>query len=1442
MQNRRDIPWLQVIRFHKEVTRRAEEAFFALPAGKADSNRWSSLKAFEPADLAGPWPLNENALVSESMARSVRREDVEDLFLGGPCWFRWQRGRGKNWNVEWLPVLYRQVKVVVNAEWALAIVPDQGNWEISPLVYSLLERLNVVPDSPLEEWFPQRLERAEKQHQETGEGLTRVLADIIAQDLPELGELLHQDFPADKVSQIPTPWVLFTPPSSTSAFYRHLMSDFQKLEERFKEPKAQIGGLELLEDIGSAEALPEASVLPIVPLDEWQHRAVSGILQGKPVTVISGPPGTGKSQVVVSSLLNAWAQGTSVLFASNNNQAVDVVRERVEKFEGEFPIAIRAGSKRASNLEDALRRTLNVIAAAGGGATGTANEGQGRQGRLVSDKQELQKFLDSKLPQRLDEALRSALNAYSNYQQAVADLESAEEAARAGLRNLGYSGRAESFADDVLTPLENWVQRLGDARREIGQANERRESLAAEIRDAKSSRDRAAQSIGLDSSSVRSWEWLTSGPGPELLEAWLGRFRTLLSTPLERSLESYEWKSAYEAWSGSKEAKAWATGALDVSRRVAEACEELEPATRRVEEAREGMERQRAVVLALGVPESVAVEPDLLVLWTSHYSEYCTLPATRGAWVPWSRKSRLGRRLKACERKLRSSFPLSLWQRIGRLDDASRSGLGEVVEQTESWLETRAKWQDAQAEASEIEKSLAHLRAKARAADAAGAPDTGDLGEWRAFANVLSKRTELCGLAAAAWTKRETRDEVLDSLRSIANEYQATGSGIPLKEAWVEGQGLAFNQAVLALGADSGVSQVVAARQALYSEPFTSLIETWRVARELEGQARAAEASLAQVSSEEQLIRSWWERRPAAVVGEFGSHDRLPVESDEPLRHLETCGAWFGEWRQFVEKVRIEKQTLVADEREWARQKLAQAADEIPTGAGRKAIQDLVGDVLAGKEDEWPTEEITQAFVEFNPERLRARIEQIDQQLEALSFDLAKEKWVTKLADDPTIQEDLSTLLKHYKTQRQRITEDDYELFQRVLRAVPIWITTALSPQALPLVPGLFDLLIIDEATQCTLTNLLPLVYRAKRLVVIGDPEQLPAIPTLTSGAEQALARTYEVEEWLDLLGHAENNVYSTAVQCLPKRYSDVIALLDHYRSHPLIIGFANQHVYQKRLRLRKEPGHGVQVPGGPGVHGVNIQGACERGDRGRSWRNRNEAEKVVELVQQLRGNDQFAGFTIGVVSPFRPQVDLIETQLDGLGMSRGVATGTAHRFQGDERDVMIFSPVVAKGITDGAARWVESPRNLINVAVTRAREALFFVADYAACRRQPGILGELTRYAEDVTTLRETSPAELDLFSWMAVQGWSPEVHKVIGDIEVDFVLLNAGARLAVEVDGDQHDTTKAQDAARDAFLQARGYNVLRFPARAVRETPASVIREIATALEIDLEEGLNT
>ena len=91
--------------------------------------------------------------------------------------------------------------------------------------------------------------------------------------------------------------------------------------------------------------------------------------------------------------------------------------------------------------------------------------------------------------------------------------------------------------------------------------------------------------------------------------------------------------------------------------------------------------------------------------------------------------------------------------------------------------------------------------------------------------------------------------------------------------------------------------------------------------------------------------------------------------------------------------------------------------------------------------------------------------------------------------------------------------------------------------------PGLFDVVVIDDAPKCKLTDVLPLIFRAKRLVVIGDPTQLPAPEAPCEAEKPALAARYGIEEWTEFLGHAGNNAYKAAVGVLPRGEADVISL-----------------------------------------------------------------------------------------------------------------------------------------------------------------------------------------------------------------------------------------------------------------------------------------------------------
>jgi hypothetical protein len=284
------------------------------------------------------------------------------------------------------------------------------------------------------------------------------------------------------------------------------------------------------------------------------------------------------------------------------------------------------------------------------------------------------------------------------------------------------------------------------------------------------------------------------------------------------------------------------------------------------------------------------------------------------------------------------------------------------------------------------------------------------------------------------------------------------------------------------------------------------------------------------------VIQRWWAFHPKDISAAILGSPRLIEIGDPLLDHLKDCEAWLAGWQLFRNVQRPDMESKIEKERQWVRQQLDEARLALPTSVHAIEARALIQEILGSRFEQIPVSKLQAAFSNFSPESIKARIEAVDAKLQELSFDAAMEAWTSKLAGDIELQASLDQLLRRYERNKGgRVCKEDYKLFETALRALPIWITTAQAPQSLPLQAGLFDLLIIDEATQCTLTNLLPLVYRAKRIAVIGDKEQLPAIPTLSSGAEQALARTFSLDDaLLDVVGHAQNTIYSTFVQCLP--------------------------------------------------------------------------------------------------------------------------------------------------------------------------------------------------------------------------------------------------------------------------------------------------------------------
>ena len=416
------------------------------------------------------------------------------------------------------------------------------------------------------------------------------------------------------------------------------------------------------------------------------------------------------------------------------------------------------------------------------------------------------------------------------------------------------------------------------------------------------------------------------------------------------------------------------------------------------------------------------------------------------------------------------------------------------------------------------------------------------------------------------------------------------------------------------------------------------------------------------------------------------------------------------------------------------------------------------------------------------------------------------------------------------------------------------WACTALSMRPnFRLERGLFDLVIIDEASQCSLATALPLAYRAKRLAVIGDPHQLTPVVTLSD----ALVRKIAASERFDNddlahrgIHHKEGSAYLAFEHAVAPEPHQPMVLDEHYRCHPHIARWFNHAFYGGSLTVLTD------VAGMPSnerrIEWLDVWGEVHRGGAG-SWTNIAEAEVAVrQIAAMVRHTDR----SVGVVTPFSAQAALIQRLArrdEHLGEERLAAAdfccGTAHRFQGGEKDTIVFSAVLTPGIPQRTAAWVEREKNLINVAVSRAKQSLVVLGHPEIDAELSPTLASLRSYLRHISTdddddvmrpaideIRTDSQAEARLLVAMRDAGLQPRGKLYVQGYELDFALQEHGRRLNVEVDGDHHVDARGklrrQDLARDRILARIGWKVIRIPAWRCSWDVEAAIRDIRARL----------
>ena len=404
------------------------------------------------------------------------------------------------------------------------------------------------------------------------------------------------------------------------------------------------------------------------------------------------------------------------------------------------------------------------------------------------------------------------------------------------------------------------------------------------------------------------------------------------------------------------------------------------------------------------------------------------------------------------------------------------------------------------------------------------------------------------------------------------------------------------------------------------------------------------------------------------------------------------------------------------------------------------------------------------------------------------------------------------------------------QLAPAAMPMLPVWAITNLSVRNnLPLQPNLFDLVVIDEASQCDIASALPLLARSTRALIIGDARQLIHITSLRKNRERRIAERWRLnEEQTARLSYASHSCYDLAsirVQASP------IFLDLHFRSPAAIIGFADQRFYGGKMEWcnNARPPEGLRT-----IEWVNVKGGSERGSGGRSWINRDEARTVVHRAAQQLPTCLDQGLTVGIVTPFRAQAHLIQDLLSrhmAADACAHVVCATAHKFQGDERDLMYFSPVVSQGMPELSARFAADP-NLVNVALTRAARQLVIVGNQEACLGWPGPLQDLADYVIQLESQGYDSPIELILSEALGKLGIRAVPGKVVGRHRLDLAIEQGKHKLDVECDGFAFHQDSSRDDIRDQNLAAAGWTVLRFSGRQIQRDPQQCARKVADQL----------
>lgn len=426
-----------------------------------------------------------------------------------------------------------------------------------------------------------------------------------------------------------------------------------------------------------------------------------------------------------------------------------------------------------------------------------------------------------------------------------------------------------------------------------------------------------------------------------------------------------------------------------------------------------------------------------------------------------------------------------------------------------------------------------------------------------------------------------------------------------------------------------------------------------------------------------------------------------------------------------------------------------------------------------------------------------------------------------------------------------RYRKDAQQALKEATAAIPCWVMSHMQvSESMPAELGLFDLIIVDEASQSSI-DVLPVLMRAKKLLVVGDNKQVsPSNVGLASAQIDILRNRYLHGQPHAAYLTPDMSLYDMASSI----YESSVMLLEHFRCHPAIISYSNKNFYGNRIKPMRLSKKSEQLS--PALVSIYTpQGYRE--SKNNKHINRIEAKAIIEEMKLILKDERYSNRSIGVISLLGPaQAEFIQSEAlneFGAGALTQVqfACGDASAFQGAERDIIFLSMVADPENCHALSRLDHEQR--FNVAASRARERMYLVHSVSRDHISPkdlrlNLLNHFYDLQEDQKASFEAklelceSEFEKSVFNVLHEMGYTVIPQVKVGSYRMDLVVESDGdQRLAVECDGDSYHGPEQwhDDMIRQRALERAGWTFWRCFASSWSIERENMIMSLKTKLD---------